>query len=73
LRRLFSFEPPAHHRAARESAVKDVHLLFGIDEKKLKEMGPADEFLSGATEWRPIGEALPVRTSVRRSHQVRVM
>jgi hypothetical protein len=45
--------------------------VIGIDEKKLKEMGPADEFLSGATDWRPIGEALPVRTSVRRSHQVR--
>jgi hypothetical protein len=49
-----------------------VHPVIGIDEKKLKETGPADEFLSGATEWRPIGEALPVRTPVRRSHQVRV-
>jgi hypothetical protein len=46
--------------------------VIGIDEKNLKEMGPADEFFSGATEWHPIGVALPVRAPVRRSHQVRV-
>jgi hypothetical protein len=52
--------------------VEDVHLVIGIVEKNLKEMGPADEFFSGATEWHPIGVALPVRAPVRRSHQVRV-
>jgi hypothetical protein len=54
----------------RGSLVTDGHAVAGTDEKRLKESGLADEFFNGATEWHPIGGALPVRTPVRRrSHQ----